>query len=281
MTIEKVGLWWNPSKNGTPEAALQLAGILAASGVSVCADAALAALIGMPDCTAGFGEYEGCDMLAVLGGDGTLLSGVDVSLRHDIPILGVNLGRKGFLSEIEPENMRSDINKLLSGNFSIEERMMLGASAPGIASGYALNDAVFSRTSNRTITLEVYSSGEFVDRYSGDGLIVASPTGSTAYSFSAGGPILAPGVEAIMLTPLCAHTISARPYILPSSAELTISNAGDVPARLSLDGRREVELGAGESAVIDRYARRVRFIRLSRLGFYSRLRSKLTEWNAN
>ena len=226
--------------------------------------------------------YTGLDGIIVLGGDGTLLS---VARRVDdleIPILGINLGQLGFLSEVERQDMYPCFDKLVKGEYRIEERMMLEAQV--IREGQvlhisrALNDVVVNKGPlARIITLDAYIDGQYFSTFRGDGLIIATPTGSTAYSLSAGGPIVSPEVEMILLTPICAHTLYSRPLIISPSQQITIvlKPRFDEVA-VTVDGQQGFRLKAGDEVVVSRSACRTRLVKVRGRHFFEVIRDKLT-----
>lgn len=282
VSIRTVGIWWNSGKAGATETAAQLTRELTAHGVHTVMDRVLAQAIGRPDCAL-TPSFEGCDLIAVLGGDGTLLSGLDIAVPMGVPLLGINMGHLGFLSEIEPANLSRDIDQLLRGEYSIESRMMLEVEIPGCLPMYALNEATFGRAqaAMRILTLEVRANGQFVDRFAGDGLILSSPTGSTAYSLSAGGPVIAPGLNCIVMTPICPHTLHSCPVVLPDGAVLTVrtSDPGD-SMQISLDGRSAHLLSElGQEVTVRRAGCDAKFVRLHQRNFFDLLHGKLSDWN--
>lgn len=262
MAIRKAGVWCNRDKPGAMEAAARLTRALHDRGILVGPDE---------------GGYEGCDIIITLGGDGTLLSGLDIAMRENAPMLGVNLGHVGFLTEIEPGEMDEAVDRLILGRYGLEERMLLTTS---MDDSLALNDVTFTRaaTSTRILTLSVYANGRMIQRFSGDGLVISTPTGSTGYSMSAGGPLVAPGVDLMLLTPICAHTPHAKPTILPANAHIQVRLHEDCEAVLSMDGRFVGALPAGGQADVYSAPRKARFIRMEEWDFFGRLRSKLLDW---
>ncbi|MCU0669950.1 MAG: NAD(+)/NADH kinase [Myxococcota bacterium] len=198
------------------------------------------------------------DLLVVLGGDGTLLSLARAAGDREVPILGINLGTLGFLAEVSIDEMGGAIERALSGEMTIERRMRLGIDLERAGATprcwIALNDAVLAKgASARIIDLEARADGQLVTTYHGDGLIVSTPTGSTAYSMSAGGPILLPGVASIVLTPICPHALTQRPLVLPDGAvvELVVhARGGDV--QLAVDGQEGAALEEGDRVTVRR-----------------------------
>ncbi|AFM42225.1 putative sugar kinase [Desulfosporosinus acidiphilus SJ4] len=220
--------------------------------------------------------------LISLGGDGTLLEAARESAPHGIPVMGVNFGRLGFLCEIEKVDVFQALEKILNLDYEIQERLMLKAviqrNSNEVNMQLALNDVVFSRESQEgIITLQANLSGEPSVSYPADGLIVSTPTGSTAYSLSAGGPILSPNVQAILLTPLAAHSLSARPMLVSDQEEIQISLSSGEQCLVSFDGRNSIKLRSGESVIIQKAAIRAQLIRLGNRSFPQVVREKLRD----
>ncbi|MDE0605830.1 MAG: NAD(+)/NADH kinase [Acidimicrobiaceae bacterium] len=194
---------------------------------------------------------EGLDLVVTLGGDGSILRAVELLAGKEIPILGVNHGRLGYLTEVAPDEAQSAIARTLSGSYDIEERMLVQTelSVAGKTSTHlALNEAVVERTSEaNTVRLAVSIDGEFFTTYAADGLIVASPTGSTAYAFSARGPIIEATHRALLLTPVAPHMPFDRALVLSAKTRLRLSIDGHRPAVVSVDGRRLTVIGDGDS----------------------------------
>lgn len=279
MDILRAGVLWNPTKGDGLPVAMRLRSLLARHGARVCADAKLARIL---ECESLPEDGDpGCDVLFVLGGDGTLLSALDHAVPYEIPMLGVNLGRMGFLTEVQPEGLEEDVERLFAGNFRFEERMLMEMEN-GPRAAYALNDVVFARKTVGVgiLSLETKVNGLPVDRLSGDGLVVASATGSTAYSLSAGGPIVAPGMDCFLLTPVCAHTLNARPVVAPADGSVSV-RVLDKPhdACAVFDGRFRFDMSAEAPGITIRRSRRVaRFIRMRERNYFELLRNKLSNW---
>ena len=226
-------------------------------------------------------ELRGADMIIAFGGDGTILHLSKTAAHRDIPVLGVNLGSLGFMAELEQKEL-GRLGELMDEKYTVESRMMLDVSVVRegrvIYSNLALNEAVVTRGAvSRVIRLHIRTEqGRLLD-VTGDGVIVASPTGSTAYSLSAGGPILAPGLDCFVLTPICPHMLNVRPVVLSASDRITVRLTDDRNgARAVLDSRKLVPI-QGE-IVIRRSERNARFIRLHNRNYFDLLRGKLSEW---
>jgi NAD+ kinase len=230
-------------------------------------------------------SFEGVDLdaLVTFGGDGTLLRGARLLAGRETPILGVNLGRVGFLTTATRETLEAALDCLVAGRYVTERRQALEASirdgqGTTRAIQMAVNDiAVHKGGVARVVRVNVYINGENVGPYSADGIVIATPTGSTAYSLSAGGPIVVPGVEAILVTPIAAHTLAVRPLVVPATYRIVIEPmAGWADDLLvSFDGQTGTTLAPGEKVDVRRADHRVCLIRLAGDGFFSRMRQKL------
>ncbi len=225
-------------------------------------------------------------LLLVLGGDGTLLAMAKAIAEAglDIPLLAVNFGSLGFLTEITRPEIYASLEAVIDGRASHDERMMLKAVATrsrSTTTHLALNDVVFTRTAlSRMIDLDVSVGDQFVTSVKADGLIVASPTGSTAYNLAAGGPIVHPAMDALVLTPIAPHSLTNRPIVIPSEREVRVkstgTNAGNV--YVTIDGQTGFEMEEGDEVAISRAARPLRLVRASARSYFEVLRQKL-KWN--
>ena len=224
------------------------------------------------------------DLIIVLGGDGTLLAMAAriATAQRDVPILGVNFGSLGFLTEIRIDELNASLDQVLKGTATFDERAMLVADAHRggeVDSHVVLNDVVFTKTSlSRMIQLSVFVNGVFVTRVKADGLIVASATGSTAYNLAAGGPIVHPSVDALVLTPIAPHTLTNRPVVIPGNALVEIrphedSGADDI--FVTYDGQSGYPLRKGETVHVRKSERMLRLVRASARGYFEVLREKL------
>jgi NAD+ kinase len=220
------------------------------------------------------------DLLLVLGGDGTLLSMARLVGDLNVPILGVNLGGLGFLTALTIEELFPALEALLRGDLLVEERMMLAArvtrQGERLSEYVALNDVVITKSAmSRIINLDVSVQGQFATAYRADGLIVSTPTGSTAYCLSAGGPIVFPTMDAIVLTPICSHTLTNRPIVLPGSQPIDVTLQSDQDVMLTMDGQVGFHLKRGDRVEIRQAAARIRLLRVPQKHFFSVLRTKL------
>lgn len=220
-----------------------------------------------------------CDIVLSLGGDGTILSLVRKMGQNSVPILGVKIGGLGFLTELTPEELFPSIKRILQGQYKILERMVLTAKVEGSGSEvfYALNDFVIDKGSpSRVIRLKTYIDDELLNTYIADGLIISTPTGSTAYSLSANGPILLPSIQAIIINPLNPHTLGARPVVIPDDKEIKIElEFATQEVILNADGEIATELQPGKAAIIKKAKHTVKMVSFKHRSFYDILRSKL------
>ena len=227
-------------------------------------------------------EPDDIDALLTLGGDGTLLRAARLLAGRQVPILGVNLGRLGFLTTCGIEDLEMAVTKLASGEFRAEARMALDARALADDGNErkrwaALNDVVIHKGGfARMLQLRVAANGESIATYAADGIVIATPTGSTAYNLSAGGPLVVPTVESILLTAISPHTLSVRPLVLPPSAEVTV-RAEDGPEELvvTVDGQVGATFTSGETLAVRRSDKPVLIVRFPGMTFFSRMRRKL------
>ncbi len=223
---------------------------------------------------------SGLDMVVTFGGDGSILRAVELVGSTGVPILGVDFGVLGYLTEVNPDDARTAIRRVLDGDHQIEERMLVAvetrlADGTVVDDQVALNEAVVERAAEaNTLRLAVHVDGEFFTTYAVDGLIMATPTGATAYAFSAGGPIIAPTHRALLLTPVSPHMLFNRSLVVAPETELRVTVDGHRPASLSVDGRRIAMLGDGDSIVCTAAPRPARLISFGRRPFHRVLKEK-------
>ncbi len=223
------------------------------------------------------------DLLMSLGGDGTLLRGARLACERGIPILGINLGRVGFLATAGPDTAAETLRRVVRGAYAIESRIALSARVGDADRDLlAVNDVVIHKGGiARMIRMSVAVDGEEVGTYSADGIIVATPTGSTAYSMSAGGPIVVPDVGAFVITAICPHTLAVRPLVVPASAHVTITAGDPVPSPeelfVSIDGQNAARIAPRQTVSVFRAPQPVLLARLDAESFFTRLRQKL-QW---
>ncbi len=288
--MKAVGLLVNVEKLAADPDLARLArdavSLLEERGVAVFINKEAAVSLGSPARGIPEGDLAGrVGVLVVLGGDGTILRAARAAAPHGIPILGVNLGGFGFLAEVGDRKLGEALVRLLEGDYQLDERMMLQAQVlrhgRPVKESLALNDFVVTKSGYaRLLHLRTEVNGEHLTTLLADGLIVATPTGSTAYSLSAGGPIVHPDVDVIVLTPIAAHTLNARAVVVSGSDVIQIRvqpvGAPPPPAVLTVDGQEGFSLDPDDEVRVERSPHSARLIRLGRDGFYSRLRAKLS-----
>lgn len=227
------------------------------------------------------------DLILVFGGDGTMLRALDSYVSCDIPMLGVNLGRMGFLLETQPEELAQALEQMKAGKYEIERRMMLrveGMCGGKTICAHATNEVSISRgLSQRMIALDAYVGDMLVDHYIADGLVLSSPTGSTAYSLSAGGPIIAPDVQCFLLNPICPHTLTSRPIVLSAKERVRLKihmKEMREGIQLSVDGQAVCEMRNQEEISIIRSPHDALLVRFSKeRNYFSLLKDKLSQWS--
>lgn len=223
---------------------------------------------------------NGVQAAIVLGGDGTMLRAAHSIGTYDIPYIGINLGTLGFLTEIEESNVYQALDRLLKDDFVIEKRMMIEGSVNDKVF-HSLNDVVITRAGfSRIIGLKVYVNNQLLDTYEADGVIVATPTGSTGYNMSAGGPIVSPKASAIVVTPISPHSLTSKSVVFDSSEEIRVEimkkrKTQDTEAIVSFDGGNNIELSAGDIVNVKLSSRSISLIKMYDVNFYSVLRDKI------
>ncbi|MEN7344145.1 MAG: NAD(+)/NADH kinase [Pseudomonadota bacterium] len=222
------------------------------------------------------------DLFVAIGGDGTMLYAARMAVGREIPLLGINLGKLGFLTDVSPDEMARSLAAVLNNEALIEERLLLEASVlregQTVASALAMNDVVVARReTGRMIDFVTRVDGTFVNNHAGDGLIVATPTGSTAYALSCGGPIIQPGISAMVLVPVCPHTLSDRPIVLPdhSLVEVQRTERYETRSEISVDGQFLESLEDGDVLTIRASQQRLKLIHPPGYDYFELLRSKL------
>ena len=282
--VKTVGVIAKPRSDRAVSLVPQLIAFLESHGIAVFMDEEAAGYAGR---TPGLSRDEvaaRAELLVVLGGDGTLLSAARASLKrdqgHELPLFAVNLGGLGFLTAIKIEDVYPQLERALHGDFRVARRRMLHIELwrgeRRIASHEALNDVVLTKAEiARMIDLEVHVDQHFVCVYKADGLIVATPTGSTAYSLSAGGPIMFPSVSATAITPICPHTLTNRPVIVPDESEIQVIVLYNSPTYMTIDGQVGEILESGDRIVCSRSEHFISLVRPPDLMFFDVLREKL------
>ncbi|MCC6303212.1 MAG: NAD(+) kinase [Gammaproteobacteria bacterium] len=289
MSFESIGIIGKFSDASVADAIRALAAHFEAKGATVLLDVDTAALF--PDIRLETASREEigrrCDLAVILGGDGTLLNAARSLADHDVPLAGINLGHLGFLTDISPGRMIECMDQILRGDYRVEERFLLACSVvragTELSRGNAFNEvAVHKRNAARMIELETYINGRYLNKQRSDGLIVSTPTGSTAYALSAGGPILDPTLDAIVVVPVCPHTMSHRPIVVDGASEIEVivGDGNRDHAQVTCDGQVTFPLSAGDRVRIRKQARPVRLVRLPGYDHYELLRAKLN-WAEN
>ena len=275
-----VGVVGNPRYSGLAAILSGMAARAPALGIDFFTEPELGALWDRPMPPIGVASL---DALLTLGGDGTLLRGARALAGKSVPILGVNLGRVGFLTACTRAELDEALTRLATGDYLVDPRLVLDTEIVGRNKSRftlppALNDVTVHKAGvARMIQLAVQVDGQDVGPYSADGLIIATPTGSTAYSLSAGGPIIAPAVEALVITPICAHTLAVRPLVIPSSSRIRIEPLAGLSEDLlvSVDGQQAMTLGPDDAVELKRSPANVALVRFGHQSYFSRLRESL------
>ncbi len=267
-----------------PEVARDVVGWLVEQGIGAFAEEDSAQMLGVP-AAAKAEMFDKADAILVLGGDGTFLATARLAGEREIPIVGVNLGGLGFLTEITREDLRSTLLASLAGEGSVDRRRMLRAvvrrAGGGTEAYQALNDVVLSRGAlGRTVDIEARVDGSYLASFKADGVILSTPTGSTAYSLSAGGPLVHPSVRVLVLAPICPHTLSVRPLVIDDGVQLEFRQRSsraesDELLLLTLDGQETIKLGPDDAIEVARSAHVACLVRSSQMSFYDLLRTKL------
>lgn len=223
--------------------------------------------------------YAAADLIIVLGGDGTILHAAKLAASRQLPVLGINVGRLGFMAGMELNEL-DRLEKVVCGEYELDNRMMLEVSVGGTLVSHALNDVVISKGAvSRLIDIRVDCSGHQVGHYRADGLIVFTPTGSTAYSLSAGGPVIDPEFESIGLTPICPHSLISRTILFSPDAEINMfpEQLEDREAYLIVDGKQAARLESGKMVHVTRARQKTHLVRLKDISFYEVLNNKMNE----
>jgi len=284
--IRTVGIISKPRKDDVCSVVPPLAAWLRERHLEVLYDEETANCLGIPAQAVSRGELGGrADLAVVLGGDGTLLAAARALGEHDIPVLAINLGGLGFLTSFPREELYSALELVLAGKYRISERVLLDASLERagavVARHRALNDVVINKSAMaRILSLDLYFDGSYACSYKADGIIFATPTGSTAYSLSAGGPIVHSQVGAFVVTPICPHALSNRSLVVPDQTriELVVSNTQE-DAFLTIDGQVGVELRDADRITVSKARNKLKLMRPSEKVYYEILRAKL-KWGA-
>ncbi|KXG78153.1 NAD kinase [Fervidicola ferrireducens] len=282
--MQRIGLFLNLCKNNALSVATSLVQWLKENNYDVFTESSIVNKLGLPVESNNLEELaKNIELAITLGGDGTLLNVARKLAPYDIPILGINLGHLGFLTEIEVPDLYSDLELLKRGKFYIDKRMMIEAKVfreeKFVKNFLALNDVVVTKGPfARLIRLKTSVNNAYVDTFNADGLIIATPTGSTAYSLSAGGPLVDPNVEVLLLTPICPHTLQNRSMIISPNDSITVQVVAEhQEIMLTADGQLGYRLQPYDKVVVKKSQYYAKLVRIKSRSFYDILRKKLRE----
>lgn len=294
--LRTLGVFAAPYKPQAAKLASQLVELAKAQGIIVRLEKSCAAQLQRPDLSSEDAIVASSDIVVVFSGDGGVLAAARAAAPFDTPVLAVDLGRLGFLSSVRPDELEAAFNRLLQGEFTYEERMMLDArvfrpnstdeSAPRLEVGgsIGLNDAVVAKSAlARILHFSIFVEGDIVASVRADGLVISTPTGSTAYALAAGGPIVHPDVPLLLICPICAHSLTQRPLVVGPDETVEVMTewegeevaSSEIEAMLTIDGQVGVRLQSGDLVRVRRARERARLMHLPGDSFYTRLREKL------
>lgn len=274
-------LFANPYKPETIAAAGEFAAILQNKGCSVSLDGWLYDELKLGNRAEIDDVSEEIIAIVAFGGDGTLLRCLPVAAQKRVPVLGINMGRAGFLLELNPDKLEEAAVRLLLGNYALEDRMMLRCELDDGFTTLVMNDVAVSRGENpSSIAIEAYADDELIYKNHGDGILVSSATGTTGYALSAGGPVVHPELESICVVPLCSHDLHLRPVVLPKDrvVRLCVHAVRGRKHQISMDGQIVLYRGDNTQILISKAKERVHFIRFSKQGFITKLHQKQRDW---
>lgn len=284
--MKVIGILTKPKFPNMKATLAELVSWLRERGKDVVLDPRTASVLGKSAARYRGSIADRADMVVVLGGDGTMLSAARLVEKRSVPILGINMGGLGFLTEVGGEHLYKTLERVFAKDYTIEQRLMLKAvldrRGRSVVQTAVLNDVVVTKGElSRMIAMTIVINGQFVTSLRGDGLIVSTPTGSTAYSMSAGGPIVNPSVDAVVLTPICPHTLTHRPLLVPGTATLAVTlTSHDKGAMMTCDGQVGVPMLEGDAVTITPSQHRARLIRFPERTYYDVLRRKL-KWGGD
>lgn len=282
--FERIGIISNLKSRAARLALLELIACLKAEKRRIIVDQGAAELLdGAGHAVCAPGELgRNCDLVIAVGGDGTMLMASHLLCDFNVPLLGVNLGRVGFLADIPADAIKRDMAAILAGQYVEDRRFLLSARVlrgeQCVFEGYAFNDVIIQKWNiARLIELETYIDGAFVHRHRSDGMIIATPTGSTAYALSGGGPVVHPAVDALLLAPICPHSLTNRPLLVNGASQIEVISATRKAghARLTLDGESRLELAPGDRVRVKKKDKKIRLIHPPEHDQFHILREKL------
>jgi len=282
--FQKIGLIGRPGHAGVVDSLKRLIAFLSERQFEVILDQDTSELLELPEvqCCSRETLSKQCDLVIVVGGDGSMLNVAQLIAADNVPVIGINRGRLGFLTDVSPDEIESKLGQVLAGDYTVESRFMLavtrGAGGSEVKPGWALNDVVLHPgIAAQMIEFELFVDGRFVYSQKSDGLIIATPTGSTAYALSAGGPIMHPSLNAIALVPICPHSLSSRPIVVDGNSEIRIvvAGSGAIQPRVSCDGEVRYSASPGDEFIVRKMSMALQLIHPPDHSFYQAYRSKL------
>ncbi len=278
-TIQKIGIFSKQKPDISQKILLELTSWLKERKYEILMAPKTAGIIGETSNLTKEEIPSKADLIIVLGGDGTLLSVARLTHPFDVPILAVNLGSLGFLTEVSLPDMYGTLEQVLKGESVSERRMLLNAcllrEGTTVQNDFALNDVAINKSSARIVNLEVHANGQYMTSYRADGLIIATPTGSTAYSLSAGGPIIHPSMNALLLSPICPFTLTNRPIVIPNQSVLQVKLITEEEVVVTLDGQTGYTMFRGDVLEVKQGPTPVSLIQAKGKNYYQVLRQKL------
>lgn len=276
--MKKIGLITNFERDKDLEYTKEIVNYLLSRDCHVLVDNRLGERLGLDDRLQSYMQVYGqAEMLIILGGDGTILSAARHAAIYELPIFGINLGNLGYLAGAEKAEGKSAIDKVLKGEYDVEKRMMLQVLDSDRSLKIGLNDVyIRNKESAHMLKTNIWVNNQYIDTYKGDGVIIVSPTGSTAYNLSAGGPVLKPDTSLIAITQICPHNLYARPLVVSGDDEVSISVEGsETNAAVYIDGVNLSEIKKNEKITIKKAEYYTQIVKTTKLGFYDVLRSKM------
>jgi len=282
IKIKSIGIIAKDKSDAVSDTVKRLAAFISEKSCSLICDKSTQGLLNNVDYVDRNTLAENCDLAIVVGGDGTFLSAVRSLSEHKIPVLGINLGRLGFLVDISPDDMLQHLEQILQGNYVDESRFLLQAQVERdgkiISCADAFNDVVIHiRDVARMIEFETYINGQFVNYQRADGLVISTPTGSTAYALSSGGPLLHATLDAMVIVPICPHTLTNRPLVInaDSKVEIIIGESKQSTSQVTYDGQIAFDVKPGDKIIIQKKPDNIILIHPTSYDYYEILRAKL------
>jgi len=282
MERKLIGLFVNRKKDSKLEITKKLIDMVVKYGMKPLIPESVSRDLGLNAGYTEAGMLKEAAFLISVGGDGTLLNMARTSFDYDIPVLGINLGTVGFLADVEINEIENAVRRLADGDYRLKNRMVLSATvlrnSVSVFDSIAINDVVVNRDGlSRIIRLQVFVDNQFIDSFPGDGIIVSTPTGSTAYNLSAGGPIVQPDMEMVITTPICPHILHSRSFITSADRKLRITISKDYTdsAIITMDGQEGFRIEASDEIIITRARKDIRFVSFKDINIFEVLRAKI------